>query len=421
MSTISILSAPPRPTIAKNTIGVLGDSRSAELILNGGTYGAYSIINQANARTGARLTPTYNGAVGGYRSDQYLQNLPALLASGVGYANVWGWYNDINQGYTDTQIWNGYNGSIGTKAAFDAILNNGINLFIFTESGGTLFNTTKFGYVLAINERLREYADSNSGCVLFDTTKVMWDPASTTAITFLSNILRDEVHPSNYGYRVLGNAFSSILSSVVPQVDTEITSQFEYNASLANTIGSNRTSNATFQTTSGGTAGAGITGTVPAAVSVSRSGSASAVVSTAANADGFGNDLVVQATFTAAGEYIKVAMTMGSSNYASGDIIKCGVTAYVDSGSTNFCGPSLSPTWTTSTGAITFRDLYLYEFGYAGPTTAYTNTMRTPPITIPSGATVSGVAWEMFLYGSGVGTATVRINRPWTRKQFASV
>lgn len=404
----------------RNTVALLGDSRMAETILAGPAHGSLSIINQANALSGARVTPVYNGAVGGYRSDQYLANLGSALNSGADTIAFWGWYNDINQGYTDTQIWSGYNGQIGTFEAFNRILSSGRRIVIFAEAGGTGFSTTQKGYVLALNQRLREYAASNHGVVFVDITSVLWDPTATSGIAFRANVLRDVVHPSPYGYHLLGAYFAPILQAMFYDFTTAGAAQFEYDASLATTIGVNRVSNSTFQTASGGTAGTGITGTAPSAVAVTRTGSATATISLVDNADGFGKDLVIAANFTTAGEAIKVSFTMGPSNWFAGDIFRAGVTAYVDAGATNFAGVDYSPSFTTSAGVILPRDMYRYLYTEI-PGTAYKHTLRTPVVQIAAGATLSGIANDVFLYGAGSGSATVRLNRPWVRKQFARI
>jgi len=417
-----------RLVLPRNTICLLGDSRIASQSAGTATFGSDNFISQARAALGARFDVLYNGATAGYRSDRYLLNLPNAIQSVASWAMVFGIFNDLVAGYTDTQIWNGYDAgsgyyTSGMKAALDALVQAGKHVIVCTEYAGglsgTLLNATQIAYLHRYNQRLREYAERQPGVVLFDLARLAWDQTSTSSsIVLKSGYSSDGTHFGHLASIIIGLEFANLLTHLMPDVADSFVAMSQQASPIANP-GVNGLPNPLFLTTTGGTANTGISGTVPSGWTASRSGSATATISTAANADGAGNDLVVAATFTAAEEYIRLDAFPSTSGWATGDIFQAGVDIAVDAASSNFWGATLRPI-VQATAQAPVSDLFASVHTQAGPTTAYENRLKTPPNVVGAGA-VSSVAWYLFLYGTGVGTVTARISRPWLQKRFEAL
>lgn len=410
-----------RLVLPRNTMCLLGDSRIASQLAGTSTFGAENFVSQARAALGARFDVLYNGATSGYRSDRYLLNLPTAIQSSASWALVFGIYNDLVAGYTDTQIWNGYDAGSsyytnGMKAALDALVQAGKHVIVCTEYAGTPLNAPQIAYLHRYNQRLREYAERQPGVVLFDLARLVWDQTSTSSsIALKSGYSSDGIHLGHLASIIVGSAFASLLAALMPDAADSFVAMSQQAAPIANP-GVNGLANPLFLTTTGGTANTGISGTVPSGWNVSRSGSATATVSTDANADGAGNDMVIAATFTAAEEYILLGAFPSALGWATGDVFHAGVDLAIDAGSSGFWGATLRP-YVQATGQTPVGDMFATGHTQAGPATAYKQRLKTPPNTVGAGA-VSTVAWYLWLYGAGAGSVTARISRPWLQKRF---
>lgn len=403
-----------------NTVALFGDSRLDYNYASATVFGAAGFIAQANARMGHRMKLSYKGTTPGARSDQYIATwLTGLLASPSAYVIVWGAYNDINQGVTADQIWLGAAAGgtgIGMKAALDQIVAAGMQPILISEPGATAFTATQIAQVLSYNQRLREYAENNRWARYFNMGRIAWDGSTTGAsIVFKTGYSTDGIHPLVLWAAAAGAAFASQFGSLFTPIDGGVSAAFE--KTTLNTYGNNFLTNGLFTTTTGGTAGTGITGTAPSSVTVSRTGSATATISTAANADGYGNDLIVNATFTAAGENIQIAFFPGTSPWAAGDLWDAGVSVAVDAGGEALAGPVLRPIFQSTTQGIA-GDLY-QTGGAKGPNTAYSLDLQSPTGTVQAG-TLSSISWYLFLYGGAAGSATAKISKAWLRKRFSA-
>ncbi|MFG1237993.1 SGNH/GDSL hydrolase family protein [Xanthobacter autotrophicus DSM 597] len=411
----------------------IGDSRMAYMYGGASTprssaLSANSVMNMANALLGQRMTPLANYAVPGERHDEYLARLPQALASGAGYIVIHGYFNDIQFGLTADQIWNGYSSgawSTGLKAALDACRAAGRRVILFTETGGGggpyQFDLTKLRETLKINQRLREYAWGNNAVILIDAAYICWEPSATTQITHRSGYFDDYVHWNHFANWMIAKALAAALLPVTVPAPCMSAAGFEYQSALMEGI--NAIQNGLFLTTTGGpTLPTGITGVRPANWTYSRVGVPTADMSLVANADGYGNDLVVAATFTQRGEQIILSQSISATHMSPGDILRAGCVVKIDAGATNYWGSFMRNEVLNTTMQDFNVTTSLGPSGapaVAGPDDARLVTHRTAYCVVPDAA--GNFTWTLRLVSAGAGSVTARISRCWERQQFTAV
>lgn len=404
---MSIILPPIKPVGPSNTIAILGDSRmSAQYITGDYVKSSTFFGNWANALSGQRMKFIYNGAISGYRSDQYLVNLGAAIATGASWLWIHGVINDVSQsgttGDTALTIFN------RIKAATDTAIAMGMNVVLFTDyyGGGT---AALRGILVEFNERLREYASTKRGCYLFDLASVVVDPASASLSAYTA-YSADGVHLNAVGSYYAGKSFATFIQSLMPAQDHQIFSAAEIPANgniqqLANPL---------FLTTTGGTNEGGITGNVPASFTAGAGSGASATISTGADSKGHGNAVTLACTL-ASGGYVRIYQAAALGNFTLGtDIYDAGCEIDITAGASNFGGVTLWPDVGGTSNPQS--DLYVYT-PIALPADAMTLTLQSQPFVIPAGA--SWVAWKAVLFAAGTGSATITIRRPWLRRRIA--
>jgi len=400
-------------------IALLGDSRMAQLFSDGGSgvfpaaatkVKTFHFVTVASAIGGGRLAVRGNWAVSGQRSDQYLSSLPSALASDAGLIAILGVVNDISQ-----------SGSTGDTAAtiatriIDAALATlrvGKTPLLFTDPASTAFSPSLIGMTMSYNQRIAEFAERTPGVLLFDLSSLIWDPTSAT-FSFRSGYSSDGVHYLAPAQFAAGVALADFLTPIIsPYPDVSGTIGF---VAANGNIG--QIANPLMLTTTGGTAGAGITGSVPASYAASCSGSTTAVVSVAAAPDGRGNAVTLAITGAAAGDNIRVYQDTTLANYAVGDLIDLGARVVINSGADKLRQAAL---WGSVGGdANPIADLWNMSgtFG-ALPSGLATRTltMRSVPYTIQTGA--SWVSWETRIVMAAAGAANVTIWAPMLRRRL---
>ncbi|NDE90865.1 MAG: DUF2793 domain-containing protein [Alphaproteobacteria bacterium] len=369
-------------------------------------------FNWANALLGQRMKVAYNGAVSGYRSDQYLANLPAAIASGAKWLMIWGVVNDITQsgttGDTALSIW------MRIRNATQTALNAGMNVILVTESGANSYsgNATMIGMNYQFNQYMREYADATQGVFCFDAANVLVDPALSTP-TLRSAYSSDGTHSNAYGGYYIGAQFAALIGPFIPAFNNQIYTCAE----IPSNGNIQQLANPLFLTTTGGTSGTGITGNTPANFTCQRgSGTPSATISTAADSSGYGNAVTIVGTFGAAGDSIVLSQDTVTGNYTNGDIIDCGAEIVINSGAVNLSGAYLNSNFGGISNPAT--DLYATNASMiALPNVAMDLTLRTVPFVL---TTVGGwVTWQVKFTASGAGSFTATIKRPWMRRRFS--
>lgn len=427
----------------------VGDSRTT-LINVGGIpgigYNGQSWFNQANALAGNPYILGLQQGGSGCRSDQFLSylNIQPMLTSNSGWfvINFWG-VNDVapqtgngliasnacssnvsgsfpytnNNGVSVTQS------NVGAVAAGNVItaaqlaMTAGKKVLIIEEPGATNTSTSSIGQIYDGNARLRAFAANYPGQVYFRSfNSTIWAPTSSaTAIAFVTGCSVDGVHPSDLcGYLegVVFNTWAAGLGIPAPTAtDLRI-------ANINNTRTTNPrqlVQNPLFNTTTGGSRTSCTTGTgsVPNGWTLSCAGTTTVNITSGADAGGFGNDITLAITCTAADTINFASSDQGISFWNLTDIFQVNITAAVSAGSSNF------HVWdnigvVTDQGNSASYGLYggAAINGAGGPTTAYTYQLATQPRgVLPNSVTKSFMIPQFQASCSAAGGGTVTLSR----------
>jgi lysophospholipase L1-like esterase len=406
-----------------NTIVALGDSRVAQIHADGAfqNKNAQNHFTMGNALAGNRAVLVKNLGVSGDRTDQILVRLNAALATGAKFLYIHAGCNDIGQAYP-TATTSGITAWTNIKTMIDAAVSVGMQVIYVVEPGATNFTTAMLIQLAILNEKAREYAETCPGLILFDLPAAIYDRTATsaTAITMITSL--DGTHENLASAYLGGKAFATLLTAIMPPRPHGVQGSFEApGISLTNLL-----TNPMFTTQSGGSAGTGNTGTVCASWAGQRSGSASGVFSVGTASDGSGlKEQIIQATFTAQGEEVRLVQDVVITNWSPGDIIQASAEVAVDAGSTNLAGVTCyvqangsgSPDGKT---AVTAMDGYCAAAGWGAVTTeAYKVNLQTEKLPVPLYSTKSWVTCHLKVVGAGAGSATVRVRRFGARKRFS--
>jgi hypothetical protein len=421
---------------AQNVMAAIGDSRVAQIHLDGlfRNISAANHFGWGNALAGERVVLSGNWGVSGDRTDQMLARLNPALTSGAGWLYIHAGVNDIGAAFANyTPAIGPYAGVLVTPAnvgliafanikyAADAALLQGIRPLIVLDPGSTALTAAQIGQLIELNERIREYVERTPGAVLFDLPAALWLPTnSTTAIAFCANCMRDTTHQSSVGAYIAGKAFAALLQAIIPPMPRQVRNIIE--TPSANSLVS-LMANPLFATTTGGTAGAGATGSVPASWTVQRgsgSGTQTVVVSTGAPADGSpGTELILTCTFSAAGDEIRLFQDITLANWSQGDILQGQANIAVDA-SANLAAAYayLSAVGDSTTNVTTLGLVNLAN--NSATSEAYTVAQFTEKMTVPNVTVKNFATFRVVIVGAAAGSTVVRIRQATVRKRFSA-
>lgn len=294
-----------------------GDSRQASAYLDGTQRNRAARYpgNAANAMLGHRLIIGQSYGVSGDRTDQLFARLPAVLASDADFVHVQAGVNNIAQtassgNFTYTHAVTGEVVTIDTVAAVaardlrqicDAIIGAGKVPLLENEVGASGLNTTeKVNALNALRTALAAYAATNPRVLLHDAAPIVMQTGTTTP-TYKVGYSYDGTHLNGRGGHYWGKSLAQLLAPFlwaarVPAIGANDTPANGRRQLLSNHM---------FATPTGGVAGTGASGPVPAGwnASMSDANAGSVVLSTVANPDGIGNAVQAVITFAAAGSF----------------------------------------------------------------------------------------------------------------------
>lgn len=438
---LGILNQPTNLPLAsiplRNSFVAIGDSRTDQLFYSTVDAAGYRstptgrhYFNVANALLGQPWTMVASYGISGLRSDQYLTiNLQNVLNTNAEYV-LWGppGVNDITQsvnGYTDA-----YGRSItisnvadivaqNIKTAVIAMINSGKKVILSTEWGSTSLTTAGVGQLFRLNEYLRYIAKNYPGVYLWDGTGVLWNQTgSATALAFNTGYSTDGTHMDTLGGYYGGKSFAAFMQNITPVTDFGMSNI----ADVYSTNSLQILQNPLFQTLTGGnSSGAVITGNVPSGWTIVGSGTTSITVSSATNANGYGNDITLAITASAADSVRFQQGAIPLSSWGVADVMFFGAEVAVAAGSSN------ASVWAelqinTTLGTPSNFSLYADRtyFG-AGPTEAYNYKLQTIPRGVTPGSTTNAggyVSPRLHFDFKAAGSATITIRRPFLRKQL---
>lgn len=299
---------PFRAPIMGAKLALMGDShldRGRYISSIAEAYTAVSPLHWAQVLSGQKLRLIADFAVGGKTTQQILEEqLPGVLAAQPDVVMLSGGTNDVAvANITDPAIT-----IANIEATWAALTSLGITVLTWTIP---VYDPVVGGYTDAekallktVNHWMRRSATQFPGVILVDAYALGIDPASATGAQKAGYLLSDYTHFTNrYAYQI-GKALAAEINKM-PLGSAAILSGGINDNCYVSGQSSNpqRLRNNTFTTTTGGTAGAGASGTVPQYWTVARGSGAAGTtvsVSTEARSDGFGNDLVLTITGDAA-------------------------------------------------------------------------------------------------------------------------
>ena len=395
-----------------NVIVCLGDSRMAQQFVDPPANlvkSQYGFLNVANALRGQRLSLAANYGVSGYRSDQYLADAylgPALATNALWFL-IFGIVNDVA---ADAAV-DHFNTRV--MPACQRILNAGGRPILCTEPGATSLagSATSIAAIHAYNQKVRQAVAVKPGLVLFDLAAATLDPTSTT-IAFKSGYSTDGTHYLVPGGYAQGQAFAALMDALrIPSCDLLPCSAGE---TWANS-GVQNLANPLFVTTTGGTAGTGTTAYSGVPTGITNSvGSTGVTATLTTSAGAYGNDVQLAITATQAGTY-KLVMDM-AANESPGETWEALAQCDIASGSSHLAAASIELETNRASVSTTARDLYSDTAHGALPAIAMTHSLRTPLLTIPSGAR-GWFTFRMVCQFDAAGSATVTWRRAAVRKR----
>lgn len=423
---------------------ILGDSRVDQTHLDHGSFLNISNANHfgwGNALSGHRITIESNQGNSGDRSDQMLARLAACLSGKAGSLYIEIGANDIAQAATGFvslagpmvgQTINLANVAqhilANVKLAYAAALKAGfVRVIVVLEAGATNFSATQIAAMMEYNQRLREWSETVPAQALFDLPSYLWDASASTAsaIAFKTGYMRDTTHEAAPGAYAGGLGFAALLTQLHPLAPRELRNVFEVPSANSNI---NQLTNPMFATATGGTAGGGVSGSVPLGWTVSRvtsygsgGGAQTCAVSTGTPADGSpGKECILALTFAAAGDTFALVQDWPLANWSAGDIIQAGGEVSIDN-ATGLAAASLylqSNGSGNGFGAKVAGDVVAIDNSQFA-TGAVKYSMLSEKLVIPNYTTKSWVTQHFEFKAAAAGTVTVRIRRAMGKRRFS--
>jgi hypothetical protein len=429
---------------APQTFSFMGDSRTSLMNVTGGVYVGGQLLGKAAwwpyvaaDLTNQSIRIIQNYGIGGFRSDQWttygglaegvLTDAAQTVVMGPGCVNDIASvpYTTISgQAVTISNVASVCASNIINAA--NRVIQANKNVIILSETGENGWTGNNIAAVLEVNLRLRSYCLQTAHALYFDVTPIMWQPNQSTTLTFTAGYSTDGIHPNVLGSYNIGVLFSQLLTPNLTPYSFQPVSQFQ-NVSISPLCLMSSTYTL-FNTLTGGSTG-GITltsGTVPAGITVSGGGvGSSVIVTSAADASGYGNDVTFAFTTTQT-DTIYILWYIYNGYASVGDKVVFSANVSVASGQSNFSIPYLqlqdtgtgcSPGNTTQT--VAYYDLIPLTITN-GPTTTYSLQESTSPAPVVPGncSAVNAINPSVVLQATGAGHITVTLSRPDVHKVF---
>jgi lysophospholipase L1-like esterase len=317
------------------------------------------------------------------------------------------------------------------RQVFDAVRSGGSRLIACTliaVNNSTGNYATAIAHHLAVNAWIRNYARTTPGVELCDWFAVTVNPTDTSFIQGAAGDYRDgALHPNNRaGYRMgkeLARALNKAFPGTAPTVLPVSNLQTIATAAAAGVLPVNLLPNPLLTGTAAAPNGgnAAITGNVPSSPTFSLSaGSAvtAATFSVVARDDGYGQDIVCDATVNAGGAqaFVQVAWPTQHANAVVGGVYEaeCELAIQGASGSgnpTNVAGATLRLQYNPG-GVNQFADSLFYNSASDGAfPEAATLVHRTAQVTYTTATGVTNFRPFVIVNFSAAGTARFRIGR----------
>ncbi|WP_430637369.1 hypothetical protein [Sphingomonas hankookensis] len=177
----------------------------------------------------------------------------------------------------------------------------------------------------------------------------------------------------------MGESLAALLGAIVPM---RAGAALNMRAALPASGRRQLVANPLFVTASGGTAATGASGTIPAGFIGSAGTGASATYATQADPDGLGNDVTVDASFTAANAQVRLYQDVALANLLPGDLVEGVAVVDILGTPSGLASLFLQFTQNTGTGGQGYDNFCLYgpaAANYVAVDRAMRLTLRTRP------------------------------------------
>lgn len=318
-----------------HVVTALGDSRVDAAYLEAAqrNRNARSPLNVANSLLGHRLTigPTFGKSAD--RTDHLFARLDAAIATGAGLLHLWCGVNNpasvASNGFTYVHAVTGEIVTMQTVAAVTMrdirdictkALRAGMIVVVENEVGSKDLNTAeKITALNDLRQMIAEYGDTTPGVFVHDAFTALMQSTTTTP-TFKANLSYDGIHENARGAFKHGKSLAAVLAAIVPPRASVLSKS----AADAPAYGRRQLlTNHFFTVTTGGSAAAGVTGGVPASFTTTAA-SATAALSSGANASGVGNYIEAVIDFTAAGGTFRLNQSLDAQGGAWNSLLTVG-------------------------------------------------------------------------------------------------
>ena len=398
----------------------IGDSRPAAIWADNvagqrRNRSSNSPLNMANALLGHRFVIGETFGASGDRTDQALARLNAALATNAGMLYIQCGLNDVGQDYPSAAT-SGATAFANIKTMAEAARAAGMVVVIEMEVGSNTVSAAQVQQIVELNARLYEYGEVTPSIYIHDARPaVLQGDFSATLINYKTGYAYDGVHTNARGAAYWGESLATLLSAISsPRFGLLPVNRYE----LVGVGRRQMLANANFNSGTGGTLGPGITGTVPASWLTAKSAAASCAVSVAPKANGIGNEVTLDCTFTAAGEFARIYQDVASTaNWDAGEAYEAIARARINGSPSALNRIELrGQSNTTPAGSINFTD-GVQDSTWLGPDKAMTLTLLSRPFIIPALTTKGWLNNEVRVVGSGPGTVSVTIELAALRRR----
>ncbi len=304
-----------------HVVTALGDSRAAAVYIDSGQrgYAATSPLNWANALLGQRLVIGPCFGKSGDRTDHMLARLPAMIASGAGLLYIHAGLNDIAQNYP-TAATSGATAFANIRTMIETGRAAGMVVVVEAEVGSNGLSAAQVGQVNDLNAMLFDHTERAPGVHVHDARMIAMQPGySDTQVQFRASHAYDGTHLNGRGAAYWGESLAVLLGAIVPM---RAGAALNMRAALPASGRRQFVTNPLFVTPNGGTVGTGASGTIPAGFIGSAGTGATATYTSQADPDGMGNNVVIDASFTAANAQVRLYQDVAPANLLPGDIVE---------------------------------------------------------------------------------------------------
>jgi hypothetical protein len=167
-----------------------------------------------------------------------------------------------------------------------------------------------------------------------------------------------------------------------------------------------------------------VQGTIPSGWTWGTTGQALATVSTQADPDGIGNNVIVTCTWVNAGDGCRLFQTVGTAFWSQGDLLQSVSQVQVTSASQCLAATRLNMLVNGTIGTNTSTEVqdgyHATTAGSLGPDQPYTATLLTRPFAVPAFTTKGYLAAYVYLEGACAGSVTAVIKQVGIRRRLSS-